>query len=67
MAYRGYTQTQNKATQKYQREHLDQIAIRVPKGKREKYKEYAESRGESLAGMIQRLIENEMKENGGPV
>ncbi len=59
--YRGYTQTQNKATQKYQKENLDQIAIRVPKGKREVYKKFAESQGKSLAGMIMELIEAEME------
>lgn len=59
--YKGYTQKQNEYTQKYHKEHLDQIAIRVPKGKRDEYKAFAESRGESLAGMIVRLIEQEMQ------
>ena len=65
MAYTGYNEARNKATQRYQKAHLDQIAIRVPKGKRQEYKDFAESRGESLAGMIVRLIESEMANNNG--
>ena len=61
MPYKGYTQAQNKATQKYQKENMDQIAIRVPKGKREIYRNFAEKNSESLAGMIVRLIEKEME------
>lgn len=57
--YRGYTPAQNKATQKYQKENLEQIAIRVPKGARARYKALAERRGESLAGLICRLLDAE--------
>ena len=59
MTYKGYTQAQNKATQKYQKENMDQIAIRVPKGKREEYKALAESKGMSLASLIVSLLEQE--------
>ena len=58
--YRGYTAAQNKATQKYQKENLEQIAIRVKKGKREEYNALAKRRGESLAGLICRLLDNEI-------
>lgn len=64
MAYEGYTQSRNKATQRYQKTHLDQIAIRVPKGKREEYKAFAESQGKPLAGLIVELIEREMQKEG---
>ena len=50
--YKGYTQAQNKATQKYQKENYDQLAIRIPKGKREGYKELAEKENKSLAQLI---------------
>ena len=56
-----YTEAQNKATQKYHKTHLEQIAIRVPIGKRDQYKALAERRGESLAGLICRLLDEEMK------
>ena len=60
-SYRGYTEAQNKATQKYHKEHLEQIAIRVPKGNRERYKALADRRGESLASLICRLLDEEDK------
>ena len=63
--YRGYTAAQNKATQKYQRENLEQIAIRVKKGSRERYKALADRRGESLAGLICRLLDDEDAKNPG--
>lgn len=50
--YKGYTQAQNKATQKYQKENYDQLAIRIPKGRREEYKELAEKEEKSLAQLI---------------
>lgn len=59
MTYKGYTQAQNKATQKYQKENMDQIAIRVPKGKREEYKALADAEGVSLANLIVTLLEQE--------
>ena len=46
--YRGYTEAQNRATQKYVKEHLEDIKLRVPKGSREKYKQAAKDRGYSL-------------------
>lgn len=44
-----YTEAQNKATQKYQREKLEQINFRVRKGVKQKYIDAAEERGVSLA------------------
>lgn len=37
--------------------NMDDIKIRVPKGKRDELKEYAEAQGESLQGWIIRLLE----------
>ena len=48
--YRGYTEAQNKATQKYVKEKLEEIKIRVVKDSeknREYYKEAAAKRGYS--------------------
>lgn len=53
----AYSQAANKATQRYQKKTYDQLAIRIPKGKREEYKEIAAQNGESLAGMIARLLD----------
>lgn len=56
-----YTEAQKKATAKYMKNNLDDIKVRVPKGKREVYKAYAESKGKSLNAFIIDLIEKEMK------
>lgn len=56
-----YTQAHNKANQKYQAKAYDRLYIRVRKGKKEKYTELAKQNGESLAGLITRLLDEEMK------
>lgn len=56
-----YTAAQKRANKKYKEKAYEQIAIRVRKGKREEYKRFAESTGESLAGLITRLLDEEMK------
>ena len=47
-----YTQAQNKATQKYQKEHLEQISIRVPKGDRARLKSVADFLDMSVSAFI---------------
>ncbi len=44
-----YTEAQNRATQKYIRENLEEIKFRVRKGDKEKYKSAAENAGLSMA------------------
>ncbi len=53
--------SQRKATNKYL-ENYDDIKLRVPKGKREEYKEYAASKGCSLNSLLIELIEKDMAE-----
>ena len=43
-----YSQAQNKATQKYMKTHLEDIRIRVPKGRKDQYKTAAGNAGISL-------------------
>ena len=50
-----------KAVAKYHAK-LDEIKIRVPKGEREKYKAYAESKGMSLNALFIKLIRQDMGE-----
>ena len=57
--YKGYTEAQKNATRKYINEKLDEIKVRVPKGKREEYKAKAESKGLSLNAYIISLIESD--------
>lgn len=58
----AYSEAQKRATNKYLAKTYDQLSIRVHKGKREIYKNYAESKGKSLAQYIIDLIENDMAE-----
>ena len=57
--YKGYSESQNKATQKYQRNNLEQVRFWVKKGKLAEYKEKAASKGMSLSAYIVSLIEND--------
>lgn len=53
-----------RASNKYNAKAYDRLNIVVPKGKREKIKAHAESRGESLNGYVNRLIDEDMGRNG---
>ena len=58
--YTGYTESGKRATMKYIKENLEQISFRVPKGKKDEYKDFAESQGKSLTALIVELLEREM-------
>lgn len=63
MAYQRkvyYTEAQKRSAEKYQHEKVENITIRVPKGKRETIRTFAESRGESMNGFILRVIDEAM-------
>lgn len=53
------TEGQRRAIAKYQAK-LDEIKVRVAKGKREIYKSFAESQGKSLNALIVELLDREM-------
>ena len=53
---RTYTKAQAKASAEYLKK-LDEIRIRVPKGKKEEYRQKAESEGKSLNQYIVDKIE----------
>ena len=59
---REYSQAHNKATQKYIKNNYDSVMIRMPKGKKEQIKTFAESKGESLNGFVNRAIDEAMDE-----
>lgn len=59
----AYTEAQKRASAKYIKNNLDDIKVRVPKGKREKYKAYAESKGKSLNALIIELLEGEINQS----
>lgn len=52
---------QKRATEKWNNEKVDSIRLRVPKGKKELIKECANKNNESINGMINRLIDQELK------
>ena len=59
--YTGYSETSKNASMKYNKEKRDNLNINLPKGKKDEYKAFAESRGMSLTALIVKLIEDEMK------
>lgn len=50
--YRGYTQARNKASQKYNRAHLEPLTIRLRKGAREQVHRLAAAAGMSTAELF---------------
>ena len=56
------TDAEKRAIIKYQAK-FDDIKVRVPKGDRERYKAYAESKNKSLNALIVELLEKDIKEN----
>lgn len=62
MAKQENTDARRRAVSKYLKESVDEIKIRVPKGEKARYKEYASDHGESLNAFIIRAI-NETIEN----
>ena len=57
-----YTEAQKRSAEKYLHEKVEDIRIRVPKGKKEIIRTYAESHGESMNGFIVRVIDEAMEE-----
>ena len=55
-----YNEAQKKATMKYLKEKTDDIRIRVPKGMKDRWKEYAESQGKSLNQFIIDVVEEKI-------
>ncbi len=59
-------ETQGKAStrakNKYNAANYERIALVVPKGKKAKIKAYADSKGESINGFVNRAIDKAMEE-----
>jgi len=56
-----YTEAQKRASEKYLKESVEDIRIRVPKGQKIIIKEHAESRGESMNQFVIRSITETME------
>lgn len=56
-----YSEAQKRATRKYQEKAYDRLELQLKKGNKERYREYAESKGMSLNAYITHLIEQDME------
>lgn len=54
------SEAQKKATAKYL-EKMDEVRVRMPKGRKDEIKAHAERRGESVNGFINRIIDEAME------
>ena len=54
--YTGYTESRKRANEKYLKESVEDIRIRVPKGQKAIVKEHAGKMGESLNSFVVRSI-----------
>ena len=59
--YTGYTEARKKANEKYLKESVEDIRIRVPKGNKAKVQEHAASMGESMNAFVVRAIDETMQ------
>lgn len=58
------TEAQKKANRKYEIEKTENIRIRVPIGKKELIQKCAKSNNESINGMVNRQIDEELLKKG---
>lgn len=58
------SKAQQKAVNKYIKENYDVFQIRMPKGKKDKIKAHAESRGESVNSFINRAVDEAIGRDG---
>lgn len=57
------TPQQREAADKYLKEKVDTIAVRVPKGKKGVISSHAEARGESMNAFINRAIDTQITQD----
>ncbi|MGN0455138.1 MAG: hypothetical protein ACI4G1_08220 [Ruminococcus sp.] len=55
------SQAQKRATAKYEQQNYDKVLLRLEKGKKDKIKSHAESKGESVNGFVKRAIDETME------
>lgn len=57
----AYSQAQNKATQKYQKNNYERLTVRCKKGRKEEYEKLASALGLSLNQLIINLLDAELE------
>ena len=60
-SHTGQTEARRKATAKYLKESVEDIRIRVPKGKKTEVKAHADKQGESMNAFVVRAIDETIK------
>lgn len=58
----AYSEAQKKAVKKYNEKAYDELKIRVKKGNKDIIQKHADLKNETVNGMINRLLENEIPE-----
>lgn len=58
----AYSEAQKKAVKKYNEKSYDEIKLRVKKGNKDIIQRYATSKNETVNGLLNRLLENEIPE-----
>lgn len=58
----AYSEAQKKAVKKYNEKAYDEIKLRVKKGNKDLIQKHAELNSETVNGMLNRLLENEIPE-----
>lgn len=61
-----YTEAQKRAAEKYLKESVEDIRIRVPKGRKSVIKDHAVSQNESLNAFVVRAIDETMQRDSQP-
>ena len=56
--------SQIKATAKYNQKNYDVVSVRIKKGKKDKYKQLADSKGVSFAQLVQSVLDEECEKAG---
>lgn len=62
--YKGYNEKCKEASMKYIKENREQICFLFPKGAKQRYKQYAKSKGKSVTKIFMELMEQAMKKDG---
>ena len=56
----GTTKAQQKAVHKYVKEKYDRLELTIPKGKKQKIKDYAAAAGESVNAYVGKAVDERM-------
>lgn len=57
----AYSEAQKRATMKYIKNNYDEIKVRIPKGRKQVIKDFAESKGKSLNSFTNEAIDEKME------